>query len=436
MDRGPLHRVPATGGAAKAITQLDASRRETSHRWPHFLPDGRHFLYLAQSSTPENSGIFAGSLDRKVQELLVRSEFSAAYAPPGYLLFLRERALVAQPFRSASLKVEGIAFPLAEPVGVDGFEHAHFSVSPAGVLAYSRGGIGWRGELVWFGRGGRLLGTAGSIADYRSLRLSPDGQRIALVIEDPQARIVEIWIHDLARNVPARFTFDPAIDRSPVWSPDGRHIVFSSSRKGHSDLYLKPSGGAGNEEILLESDAEKHAMDWSRDGRFVLFSQIDPAGETSRDIWVLPMQAERKPYPLVQTPFREDYPHFSPNGRWVAYQSNESGRDEIYVTPFPGAGGKWEVSAGGGIQPIWSADGKELFYLSTDDRIMAFDVRERDSTIEFGTPQPLFQAPVFAAPGWRYDAAADGQRFLVLVSKEEGPAPVTLVVHWSADLKK
>jgi Tol biopolymer transport system component len=429
-----LHRIPARGGISDPVTQLDVSRGEISHRWPRFLPGGQHFLYLAQSTNPENRGIFVGSLDGKTKGPVVRSEFSAAHVAPGYLLFLRDNTLMVQPFRAANLELEGNAVPLAGPISVDGFERAHFEISPSGILIYRRGGFLGGNELAWFNREGERTGSIGHSGDFRGARLSPDGQHVAAVSEDPLAATPDIWIYDLMGGA-THFTLDAATDNDPVWSWDGRQIAFRSVRGRRFGFYLNALRGTGKEDALLESDAAVNIHDWSRDGRFILFSQVDPAGKTGRDIWILPMQ-ERKPYALVTDVSNQDRPRFSPNGRWVAYESNERGGYKIYVTPFPASGRKFEASLPtvGGTQPIWSRSG-ELFYLSPDNTLMAVDVREQASTIVLGPAKQLFSAPVSRVPGWSYDVDDDGRRFLLLVSKPNA-VPLTLVVNWPADLKK
>ena len=358
-----LLRVSAEGGPSTPVTALDVSKGELSHRWPHFLPDGTHYLYLVQSSRPEDRAIFAGSIDGTVKKLLVHADVSAAYASPGYLLFLRDRMLMAQPFRATDLTLGGAPVAIAGPVAIDGLEHAHFEASQVGTLIYRRGGFLGTSEITQFGRDGRRIGTIGAPADYRGIRLSPDNRRLAVVTEDALAMTPDIWVQDVARNEATRFTFDLATDNDPVWSPDGERIAFRSTRSERFALFLRTVGGTSGETVILESNARSnaHIYDWSRDGRFALFSQVDPTGKSDRDVWVLPMQGESRPSPLEAAPYNQDYPRFSPNGKWVAYQTNEAGRYNIYVIPFPHSGGEWQVSTGGGIQPVWSADGRELY---------------------------------------------------------------------------
>ena len=320
-----------------------------------------------------------------------------------------------------------------------GLEGPAFSASASrGILVYRRGGTlpGGERELRWFSRDGQSLGSVGSAERYWSARMSPDGQSAAVEIEDSQTRASNIWIYDLGQPVRRRFTFGQTPDNGPVWSPSGRLIVFSSRNPGpHLSLYVKSSGGAGQEQLLLQTQGDVFAEDWSRDGRFLLYSQIDPTVKPGASLWVLPMQGDRKPYPLFRDLADDKYPHFSPNGRWVAYRSNESGRNQIYVIPFQGSGGKWQVSSAGGERPVWRADGRELYYISPDGELMAVAVREGGSTFEFNAPRRLFQASILGGYGERYGVSPNGRRFLVLVQKEEGPVPLTLVMNWSADLQ-
>jgi Tol biopolymer transport system component len=433
-----LHRVQATGGPSEEVTALDTTRGDISHRWPCFLPDGQHFLYLAQSSVAENRGLFVGSLDRSTNKFVVRTEDSGAYVSPGYLLFLREMTLVAQRFRTDRLEVEGNPVPVAEPVGVNGLERGQFDVS-AGALVYRRGAFLGSSEVAWVDRTGRRLGTIGTAADFRAVRISPGGRHIAIAMEDQRVGTPDIWVHDVARNLSTRFTFDLATDRDPVWSPDGDRLAVRSNRNDRSNIYVRAINGVGGEKLLLESSRNASIHDWSRDGGSALFTQFDPAGKTDRDIWILPLQADRAPYPFMRASLNQDYPRFSPSGRLVSYQTDDSGHNRVYVAPFPDTGDRWEISPDGGVQPIWRADGRELFYLAPDNTIMAVDVHEGVKTVEFGTPRPLFQAAIAVLPArqpsWTWDVAADGQRFLLILAKDD-PAPLTLVTNWRADLKE
>jgi eukaryotic-like serine/threonine-protein kinase len=432
-----LYRIPAGGGTPEPLTTLDKSRNEYVHAWPHFLPDGRHFLYVAGSSPREQSAVFLGSLDSKQTRLLLNVESSVAYAPPGYLLFAREGTLVARPFDANRLQLTGEAVPVVKQIGFTlGNAQAHFSVSETGTLLYRTNTAAADTQLVWFDRAGKQLGTVGAAGHYSDIRLSPDGKHVAFQRFDAEAGASDIWLIDLARGTTSRLTFDPANDGDAVWSPDGGSVVFSSMRDGLPNLYQKRSSGAGGEELLLKTEDAKIANDWSPDGRHVLYNAMS---RQSFDLWVLPLFGERRPEPFVRTDFQEAGGRFSPDGRWIAYISNESGRYEVYVQSFPVSGGKWQVSNGGGGSPRWRRDGRELFYLSADGKLlMAVEVDGSSDTFEAGVPKRLFEPRVGAISGDSpYDAAADGRRFLINALVEENvPAPVTVVLNWTADLPR
>jgi eukaryotic-like serine/threonine-protein kinase len=439
---GPLYLVPAAGGAATAVTKLDTARKELAHRWPGFLPDGKHFIYFAQASGAPNA-IFAASLDMKVNKLLAPATSNVAYAS-GYLLFHRNGTLVAQRLEASALALKGDAIPVAEQVRYDvAFtDLASFTVSENGILAY-RSGVRQPGsKLLIFDREGKPIGSAGELDNYMGVRLSPDGQRVAADILDSQSRQYDIWLFELARGIKTRFTFDPASDRFPVWSPDGNRLVFHNSRKGVFDLYQKTASGAGSEELLFESKENKQPFDWSRDGRFITYITYgDP--KTRADIWVLPRFGDRKPIPFVQTEADELYPCFSPDGGWMAYASDESRQLEVYVRQFiptvaaeQSRDSKWQISNAGGTRPRWRRDGKELFYLSNDNKIMAVAIKTTASTIEVGAVRPLFQTQA-ATMANNYDVSGDGQRFIVnSLVESQASAAITLVVNWPEALKK
>jgi len=434
-SRAPIHRVSFSGGASVAVTELAGSPVEFSHRWPSFLPDGRHFLYLAMSAQQDKSGIYVGSGDSKQRKLLLNANSNVAFAPPGCLLFYRERTLLAQPFDAKRLRLTGEAFPVGEKVQyLANVASAAFSVSQNGVLAYQAGGAGGKSQLAWFDRSGKQLETVGAPADSSQLRLSRDGRRVAVAISDSQGS-GDLWLYDLARRTPSRFTFDPANDFAPVWSPDDSLIVFGSARKGPGDLYQNLAAGTGADEALLASDAVKAPTDWSQDGRFIAFQMNDPKTKTRSDLWLFSV-SDRKATPFLQTEFNERQAKFSPDGRWMAYMSDESGKEEIYVQPFPGPGGKGQVSTAGGRYPTWRRDGKELIYLEPPNKLMAVEVRT-EPAFAAGIPKLLFEPRLKPILERQFDVSSDGQRFLVnLALQEEASAPVTLVLNWTAELKK
>jgi Tol biopolymer transport system component len=431
-SQDPIYRVAAGGGTPAVAVVADAGRKEALVAWPEFLPDGRHFLYMAQGQKPEDHMYRVGALDSKESKPLAAAQSLVTYAPPGHILFVRENTLVAQPFDAKALKTTGEPVPLAEHIGTVSTGLARFSVSRNGVLVYRTGESPSR--LLWVDRGGRELSTIGDPADYSDTLLSPTADRLALVLTDPRVGKSDIWIRDLTREVSSRFTFDSADDVSPLWSPDGKTIVFSSNRGGQFDLFAKSVGGGGQEEVLVRNDELKFAHSWSQDGRYIAFQSRSK--KTGWDIWILPTFGDRKPTLFLQTSFNELRPAFSPDGRWLAYQSNESGRGEIYVQAFPGPGGKWQVSSAGGVEPAWRADGKEIYYGAPEQKLMAVDITAGES-FQAGVPHPLFQARVQPVTNVRnhYLPSADGQRFLLLAPLgRESLVPTTVVLNWNAEL--
>ena len=287
---------------------------------------------------------------------------------------------------------------------------------------------------MWFDRSGKELGAVNPAGDVKDMRLSPDGKRAAIQITI-NAFNADIWLVDLERNTPTRFTFSPAIEDDPVWSPDGSRVLFTSERGGPRDIYQKLSSGAGSEELLLKSEVVKETQDWSSDGRFILFEINDPNNQS--DLWVLPLFGDKQPFPFLATEFSEYQGRFSPDGRWVAYVSNESGKQEVYVQSFPASGGKWQISTDGGAQPVWRHDGRELFYINPDRKLMSVEIKT-GATFEAGVPKMLFETRVDAyASNNRYAVSPDGQRFLINVPVEaQSSSAITVVLNWTADLKR
>ncbi|HEY8226443.1 MAG TPA: protein kinase, partial [Pyrinomonadaceae bacterium] len=432
-----LYRISSSGGVQTQLTALDETRLEVSHKYPQFFPDGKHFLYLAQSTRAENSAIYVGALDSKETKFVLNTRAKATYTPPGYLLFLRDRTLMAQSFDASKLLLTGEPFPLAEQVGFNAvLGNAAFSVSENGTLTYMTGIFGG-GQPALYDRGGKRLGPVGPTGEYFNIFFSPDEKRAAAAMSDPQSGARDIWLLDIARGAPTRLTLDPAEDFLPIWSPDGSRIVFVSDRDGAGNLYQKSASGAGNDELLFKNNERKWPGDWSRDGRFIICTNLSP--KTKDDLWVLPMTGDQKPFTYLQNTFNEDHPRFSPDGHFVAYASDQSGRWEVYVQTFPVSGGKWIVSTNGGAQPRWRRDGKELFFIAPDRKIMAADVKLEGSTFEAGVPKVLFQTNVVSYPNPRnvYDVSADGQRFLIITPPEETTStPITVVSNWTAEVKR
>ena len=453
---GPLLRVPAGGGDVVPVTTLGADQR--SHQFPQFLPGGRQFLFYATGST-ETAGIYLGALDAAPVTRVTAADTAGAYLPTGpgsteafreggtrraeasseggWLLFGRQGTLVALRFDTARGALSGDPVTVADALAIDATSNVGaLSVSATGLVTYRAGGASRR-QLTWFDRAGQALGTLGSPdATQVDPALSPDGRLVA--VERVAQGNTDLWLIDATRTT--RFTFDPAQDRLPVWSPDGRRLVFSRLRGGIFDLYQKPANGAGAEALLLASPESKSATSWSPDGRSLLYVNSPPT--TSRDVWVLPMAGDPKPFPFLNSTFSEVWSVYSPDGHWVAYGSDESGRYEIYVRPFPGPGGQWQVSTAGGKDPRWRPDGKALYYIAPDSRLMAAPIASAGTALQPGLPPALFQ-PRIALGGTpvigtrqQYDVAPDG-RFLINVSVDEGSAaPITVITNWNPEAKK
>ena len=443
-----LTQVSAAGGVASPLTTIDPSRKEIVHVLPSFLPDGRHFLYLRASSIPENSGVYLGSLNTKPEEQDSRRLLATTSGPvfvpssnsdSGQVLFLRQGTLMAQPFDARRLEPSGEAVPVAEKVG-SFLDYGFFSASSNGVLVY-RSGAGLDYQLTWLDRQGRVLAKVAEPGRYNSLALSPDGTRVAVSRTNPEnTPNWDVWLLDVGRNTSTRLTYEQVRATFPVWSADGSTVFFDSIRGSEVNLYLKLASGAGDERLLLKSDpGYKYATSSSRDGRFLLYTAENP--QTKTDLWVLPLQGDRKPTPLLRTEFNERSGQFSPDGHWIAYTSDESGSDEIYVREFSSgsaqgsgdAAGKWLISKGGGTDPRWRGDGRELFYVASDGKLMSVDI-DTKPVFAAGTSRPLFQLP----PGVSgVDVTADGSRFLIGVPvAQSASVPFTVVLNWATTLKK
>jgi Tol biopolymer transport system component len=428
--REGIYSVSSDGGEATRVTTPNAERGEKFHFWPHFLPDGRHFLYVALifgSGFPHEVRI--GSLDSKETKSLGSIDSRVEYAPPGFLLFVREGTLLARPFDAKTLRWAGEAQPVAERVHYFfGPGNAGFSVSQNGVLAYERGKTPSR--VVWIDRRGKETSTVAALEQVADLRLSPDGRQAALAAADARFGTSDIWVFDLSRGVSTRLTSEPTDEVSPIWSPEGRRIIFRSDRNGPPDVYEIASTGGGDPRPLLELGGVETPQDFSPDGKSLLYTQANRT--TGLDLWLLPLFGERKPVSFLRTRFDEDRPRFSPGGDWVAYDSTETGGSEIYVTSRDGRGGRTRVSTDGGYSPRWRRDEKELFYLAPGRRVMAAPVKT-GAAFDAGAPVELFR---FDSAVFDYDVGPDGQRFLVSeAAKPPGP-PIAVVANWPAALRE
>jgi Tol biopolymer transport system component len=426
----PMMRVSTSGGTPEAITKIDTAQH-TSHRWPFFLPDGKHFLYLALHHDPSksaNNTLYYASLDGKENRPLFRSQSNAIYAG-GFLMFGRGDQLMAQPFDPDSGKLKGESRPMVKGVMNDASTwHMDASASDDGLLVFGAGASGDL-QLVWLDPGTKEVSTlADKITGFQGAVLSPQGDRIALQIDSGEN---DIWVLDLARNVRTRLTFGPVANLDPVWSPDGKWIAYTSARDGKFFLCRKPSDGSGNEEVLLSDDQQILVSDWSRDGKSLIYSRPLPGGP-NRQTWGLHLEGDRKPSLVLE---RGGAAQLSPDGRWLAYLSGESGALEVYVVPFGSGQGKWQVSAHGATgRPRWSKDAKQLYYLDPTYNLFSVPVKDAGGALQLGTPEKLVSN--WSAPQVFFDVTPDGKKILLdRVSQQVGQS-LTVVTNFAAGLKK
>ena len=429
-----LLRVSASGGA---VLPAAPDPKGKTQRFPWFLPDGRHFLYMLGGAATR-----IGSLDSPTRDVALDVAESQAIYSEGYLLYVRDATLMARPLDTKSLAFTGEQVPVANQVSTPGglTNSARFSVSANGVLIYQESSRSDR-VLTWFDRAGNRVGTVGEPGPIGGVAFAPDRKAFAVQIREPSGRNVNLWLYDLLNGARRRFTSDSGTNGGPVWSPNGDVIVFASNRAGKFDLYRKPADGSHDEELLWADQLLKSAGNFSPDGKYLAYTATgDPT--SGDDVWIMPdpLRTERdrssasgKPYPFLNTRASENDPSFSPDGHWIAYRSDESGRSEIYVAPFPGPGIKRQVSIGGGFNAKWRPDGKELFFLAPDLTLMAAQVDTRGGGFAVKVTS-LSKSPTGASA---YDVSADGQRFLLAVPNgDEAEQPLTIVQNWTAGLKK
>ncbi|GAB4325125.1 MAG: hypothetical protein Kow0074_18560 [Candidatus Zixiibacteriota bacterium] len=438
-----LWRVSAAGGVPTQITYPDSTGERNTHRWPTFLPDGDHFLYYVRTGTggmdTSDDSVHVAALDGSMDRALFQSEGNAIFASE-HLLFTRDRTLMAQPFDPNGLEYLGDPFPIAEDVYFDaGFNNAVFTASANGTVSYLTGAGTVVNQLLWYDRSGAIIDSLGGVGVYGNCRLSPDGSHFAVEMQERNSGNNDIWVFDLERNVKTRLTFDPRNDMSPVWSPNGKFIYYASFQTGNFDIYRKNASGAGDATLIYHSTKSKWPISMSRDGRTLIVHGIGDVG-IGDDIWSLPIDpvtgdAVGELTPFQQTEFDEDDAHLSPDGRWLAFSSNETGRYEVYVRPFPGPGGKWQISNTGGDFSYWSDDGRELFYIAADGAVMVVEVDGRGSSFRAGEPRRLFGTKTFSTNS-PWSVTSDGQKFIVVsLGVGEAENRIDVVVNWTSEVE-
>lgn len=439
-EKSGIHRVSAAGGKSTPVTVLDTTFKDFTHRWVEFLPDGKHFLFFARTEGDaggDQDAICVGSLESGEFKRLFPAKSNAVYTS-GHILFVRESVLMAQPFDADGLKLTGNEFPIAENVSyLIGWHRGVFSASPNGYLVYRMGAVENRSNLLVVDPEGKALDSIGEQLPRFGPRISHDGNFITVDVSDQANANSDLWIYDLVRGISTKFTFGTEIDRGAIWSPDDKQILYTSIVKESSRIYVKSVGGADSARLLYESTFTLWPGDWSSDGRFVAFIHDD-----NSDIWILPVQGGGEPYPYLKTTFLESWPTFSPDGRWLAYTSAESGKEEIYVAPFPNYTGKWQVSTNEGDRPHWSRDGKKIYYLNNQDSIMVAEVDGSGTSFKVGKVRSMFKITGAWRPGRIYDVFPDEQRFLINIDPSmqstayiQSSSSVILVQNWAEELK-
>jgi serine/threonine-protein kinase len=432
-----LWSISAAGGTPQVLTTPDSTKGELSHRWPEVLPGGKAVLFTVETAGSfDNASIAVLSLQSGEQRCLVEGGSNPHYASSGHLVFARAGVVLAAPFDLERLEMTGAPVAMLEGVMEDPTTGAaQFSISGVGSLVYVPGGAVAEGALVWVDREGTTDPLAANRRAFATPRLSPDGQQLAVTVNGR-----DIWVCQVARGTFTKFTFDPGVDERPVWTPDGNRVTFSSSRAGAFNLFWKLADGTGSSELLLTSEYDHYGTSWSPDGKMLAYEEQHPT--TGFDIWLLPMEAGRlptaadKPQPFLRTEFDERWAVFSPDGRWLAYGSDESGRYEVYVQPYPGPGGKWLISTAGGYHPLWAPDREDLELFYHDGNKMMVVPIETEPSFSPGTPKTLFELKN-ASVVPPFDISPDGQHFVMIQKGEQSAAPTQLrvVLNWFEELK-
>jgi Tol biopolymer transport system component len=439
-----LYQIPEAGGPVSEVTHYSKERQQDSHRFPFFLPDGRHFIfYISSSFTPSGSketdkvaGLYVGDLKTKDYTYLLGADSNAQYSN-GYLFYLQQRNLMAHPFDASSAHLSGAPVPVAQQVQYNADRWlGSFGVSTHGTLVYMSGDEAAR-QLQWFSRDGNPLGTVGAPGILGHPAISPDGQKVAVSLVPSNSTNRDIWIHDLVRGSASRLTFNEAADNVPVWTRDGKRISYTNERTSFGDIYLQSSSGLGGEELVPPStrDSYKSATDWTADGKALLYMNQSSPGPT---LWIHETAPGKNDYQLLKTNFDESAGKFSPDGHWLSYISEETGRPEVYVVPYPELNGKWQVSTAGGSQARWRGDGKEIVFVSPEGKLMSVAIATSGSTFKAESPKVLFDTRIvsISRDWWQYDMTVDGKKFLINTRIDHAQEPITLYANWPAEVRK
>jgi serine/threonine protein kinase len=434
-DWPALNRVSVEEGEPVEIAVPDSSAWDLGLSSPYFLPDGHHYIYTAWSAIPSKRTAYLGSLDSGEKRELLAGVSKVVYTEPGYLIFQRERELFARRFDAKRLTFNGEPFRIANNILINAYGQARFGASQNGLLVYRSTTALTQSQFLWFDRNGTEIGPAGKPGLYiTQFDLSPDGKRIAVSANDPGSLTTDVWLIELERDTETRLTVDEASEPAVVWSPDGMQVGFSSTRSGNIDIYKMNANGVGEATPMADSSDDEWLEDWSEseDGQYISYET-----STSDDLHILPLFGDRKPFTIIPSPFDQDEPHFSPDVKWLVYDSNESGTWEVYVVSFPEADQKQKISTNGGVSPRWRGDGKEIYYLSLEGEIMAVDFKA-DQIIEAGKPHVLFDADLDVIPKEdQYDVTRDGQRFLILKPlADTAYTPITVTLNWTSLIDK